>query len=124
MKHEDLGRSLLGEHEFVAFSVKTEGEMDETIFFLGFANESAAVFQNELDAFADVVALEAQAGPGAFAFAATVDSDGGAAKSDFAPHFHFEGEIRAKSLLVKADRSEVVGRPDGVFYFLDLHAAN
>ena len=124
MKHDGLGRSLLGEHEFVAFGVKTEGEVNKTIFFLGFANESAAVFQNELDAFADVVALEAQAGPGAFAFAATVNSDGGAAEGDFAPHLHLEGQVRAKGLLIKADRTEVVGRPDGIFHFLDLHAAN
>ncbi|MFT7302957.1 MAG: hypothetical protein ACI8UZ_001795 [Akkermansiaceae bacterium] len=73
------GGAFLGEHEFVAFGVEAEGEVDEAIFFLGLADEVAAILFDQVDAFLDVVTLETKAGPGAFSFAPTVDSDGGSA---------------------------------------------
>ena len=39
-----LGRAFLGEHEFVAFGVEAEGEVDESVLFFGFTHEAAAVF--------------------------------------------------------------------------------
>jgi hypothetical protein len=71
-----LGWSFLGEHKFVSFGVETEGEVDKAVLFFGFADETAAVFKDQIDPFADVIALEAEAGPGSFSFAATMDSDG------------------------------------------------
>ena len=50
--------------------------MDHAVFFLGFAHESAAIGFEDFDGFEDIVALEAEAGPGSFAFAAAVNADG------------------------------------------------
>jgi len=68
----------LGEHDFVAFRINAEGEVDLTVFFLWFFDESAAVGFDEFDSGEDVIALEAEAGPDSFAFAATVDTNCGA----------------------------------------------
>ncbi len=116
-----LGRTFLGEHEFVAFGVEAEGEMNETVFFLGFADQAATVFLNEFDSDEDVVALEAEAGPCAFSFTTAMNSNRGATEGDLAPDFHFEGEFCAKGLLVEFNGTEVVGCPDGIFHFLNLH---
>jgi len=116
-----LRGALLGEHEFVAFGVIAKGEVDEAIFFFGFADEVAAVGFDEVDALADVIALEAEAGPGAFSFTAAVDAEGGSAEGEFTPDFHFEGEFCAEGFLVEFNGAEMVGSPEGVFHFLNLH---
>lgn len=46
----DLGRAFLGKHEFITFCVVAEGEVDEAILFLGFTDESTAIFLNEFNA--------------------------------------------------------------------------
>ena len=111
----------MGEHEFVTFGIEAEGEVDEAIFFFRFTNQSAAVFLDHFDAFLDVVALEADSGPCSFALAASVNADGGTTKGDFAPDLHLKGKIGPKGVLVEFDGAKMVGRPDGVFHFLDLH---
>ena len=69
----------MSEHKFVSFGIEAKGEVDEAVFFLRFTNKVATVLFDELDAFLDVVALEAETGPGPFPFAATVNADGGPA---------------------------------------------
>lgn len=95
--------------------------MDHAVFFLGFAHESAAIGLENFDRFEDVVALEAEAGPGSFAFAAAVDADGGATKSELAPDFHFELEFGTKGVLIELDGTKVVGGPEGILYFENGH---
>ena len=95
--------------------------MDHAVFFLGFAHESAAIGFEDFDGFEDIVALEAEAGPGSFAFAAAVNADGGAAKSELAPDFHFELEFGTEGVLIEFDGAEVVRSPEGLFDFLNLH---
>ncbi len=112
----------MSEHEFVAFGVVTESEVDEAVFFFRFADEVAAVLFNEFNAFADIVALEAESGPGAFPFTSAVDSEGRTAKSELTPDLHLKGEIGAKGFLVELDGAEMVGGPEGILHFLDLHA--
>lgn len=66
----------MSEHEFVAFGIEAEGEVDEAVLFLGFADETAAVFENDGNGFLEIVTLNAESGPGALALAAAVDADG------------------------------------------------
>ena len=113
--------AFLGDHDFVSLGIKAKSEVDHAVFFFGLADESTAVFLNEFDGGGKVVALEAQDGPGAFAFASAVDPDGGSAKGEFAPNFHFEGKVGPEGVLVKFDGAEVVRGPEGVFDFLNLH---
>ena len=113
--------AFLGDHDFVSLGIKAKSEVNHAVFFFGLADESTAVFLNESDGGGKVVALEAQAGPGAFAFAPAVDPDGGSAKGEFAPDFHFEGKVGSEGVLVKFDGAEVVRGPEGVFDFLNLH---
>ena len=113
--------AFLGDHDFVSLGIKAKSEVNHAVFFFGLADESTAVFLNEFDGGGKVVALEAQAGPGAFAFASAVDPDGGPAKGEFAPDFHFEGKVGSEGVLVEFDGAEVVRGPEGVFDFLNLH---
>lgn len=113
--------AFLGDHDFVSFGIKAKSEVNHAVFFFGLADESTAVFLNEFDGGGKVVALEAQAGPGAFAFASAVDPDGGPAKGKFAPDFHFEGKVGSEGVLVEFDGAEMVRGPEGVFDFLNLH---
>lgn len=117
----DLGWAFLSEHEFISFCVEAEGEVDEAIFFIGFADEPPAIFPNEFNSSEDFIALEAEASPGAFSLTATMNSYGGATKGKLTPDFHFERELCAEGLLVKINRAEVVGCPNGIFHFLNLH---
>ena len=117
----DLGGAFLSEHEFISFCVEAEGEVDEAIFFLRFADEPSAIFLNEFNSSEDLIALETEASPGAFPLTATMNSYGGAAKGKLAPDFHFERELCAEGLLVKINGAEVVGCPNGIFHFLNLH---
>ena len=119
-----LLRSLLSEHELIAFGVVAEGEVDKAILLLGFADEVATVFPDEINPFPDVIALEAEAGPGPLAFAPAVDTNGGTTEGDFAPDLHFKRKLGPESRLIELDRAKVVGRPDGVFHFLNLHGGN
>lgn len=95
--------------------------MDHAVFFLGFAHESAAIGFEDFDGFEDIVALEAEAGPGSFAFAAAVNADGGAAKSELAPDFHFELEFGTEGVLIEFDGAEVIGGPEGILDFQNGH---
>ena len=113
--------AFLSDHDFVAFGIKAKSEVDHAVFFFGFADESAAVFLNEFDGGGEVVALKAQAGPGTFTFASAVDANGGTAEGEFAPDFHFEGELGTEGVLIEFDGAEMVRSPEGVFDFLNLH---
>ena len=117
----DLGGAFLSEHEFISFCVEAEGEVDEAIFFFGFADEPSAIFLNEFNSSEDFITLEAEASPGAFPLTATVNSDGRATKGKLTPDFHLERELCAEGLLVKINGAEVVGCPNGIFHFLNLH---
>ena len=117
----DLGGAFLSEHKFISFCVEAEGEVDEAIFFFGFADEPSAIFLNEFNSSEDFIALEAEASPGAFPLTATMNSYGRATKGKLTPDFHFERELCAEGLLVKINRAEVVGCPNGIFHFLNLH---
>lgn len=117
----DLGRAFLREHEFISLCVEAEGKVYEAIFFLGLADESSTIFFNEFNTSFDFIALEAKASPGAFPFTAAMNTDGGATKGNFAPNFHFKRELCSEGLLVKFDGAEVVGCPNGIFHFLNLH---
>ena len=72
--------------------------------------------------FLDVVALEAESVM-FFALAASVNADGGTTKGD-CPDLHLKGKIGPKGVLVEFDGAKVVGRPDGIFYFLTCMTAN
>ena len=117
----DLGGAFLSEHEFISFCVEAEGEVDEAIFFFGFANKPTAIFLNEFNSSEDLFTLETEASPGAFPLTATMNSYGGATKGKLAPDFHFERELCAEGFLVKINGAEVVGCPNGIFHFLNLH---
>ena len=117
----DLGGAFLSEHEFISFCVEAEGEVDEAIFFFGFADEPSAIFLNEFNSSEDFIALEAEASPGAFPLTATMNAYGRATKGKLTPYFHFERELCAKGFLVKTNGAEVVGCPNGIFHFLNLH---
>lgn len=119
-----LLRSLLSEHELIAFGVVAEGEVDKAILLLGFADEVATILPDEIDPFPDVIALEAEAGPGPLAFSPAVNTDGGTTEGDFAPHLHLKRKLGRESRLIELDRAKVVGRPDGVFHFFNLHSTN
>lgn len=107
----------MSEHEFVSLGIEAEGEVNEAVFLLGFTDKIAAVLFDECNAFLDVVTLKAEAGPGPFPFATSVDSDGGTAQGDLAPNLHFEGELGTEGLLIELYGAEMVGCPDGIFHF-------
>ena len=88
---------------------------------LRFADEPSAIFLNEFNSSEDLIALETEASPGAFPLTATMNSYGGAAKGKLAPDFHFERELCAEGFFVKINGTEVVGCPNGIFHFLNLH---
>jgi len=117
----DLGGAFLSEHKFISFCVEAEGEVDEAIFFFGFADEPSAIFLNEFNSSEDFIALEAEASPGAFPLTATMNAYGRATKGKLTPDFHFERELCAKGFLVKTNGAEVVGCPNGILHFLNLH---
>jgi hypothetical protein len=119
-----LARSLLSEHELIAFGVVAEGEVDKAILFFGLADEVATVLPDEVNSFPDVIALETEASPGSLSFPPAVNANGGTTEGDFAPDLHFKGKLGPESRLIELDRTKVVGRPDGVFHFLNLHGGS
>ncbi len=117
-------RAFLGEHEFVPLGVKAEGEVNHTIFFFRLTDEASAICLHFLNAAHDIGDLEAQSGPGPLPLSPAMDAEGGAEHGELTPDFHLELELRAESLLIELDGTEMVGSPEGVFHFENLHAAN
>ncbi len=114
--------AALGHHEFVAFGVDAHGEVEGVLGgVVRLGGEGAAAGEELSDAAAEVVELEGEAGPGAFAFAAAVDAEGGTGDDDFAPDFHFEGDGAAEEVAVEVQAALPIGGPEDVFDFEDLH---
>jgi hypothetical protein len=113
---------LLGEHNFVAFGVDRHGEMEGVLgSVIGFSRESAPCFLEERDGGAEVVALEAHAGPSAFAFAATVDADDGSAKGELCHGVVLVHQFGAKEVAIEPQCAIHVSGPNDVFNFFDVH---
>ena len=114
--------ALAGEHEFVAFGVNAHGEVRGFVVLgLGVAGELAAGSEDFGGTSHDVGNLEGEAGPGAFAFSAAVDADGGSGDGDFADEVVVFGDFGSEGFLVEGDGAVPVGGPDGVFDSFDDH---
>ena len=114
--------ALLGEHDFVAFGIDAHGEVEWVFRGVGgFASEGAAGFFEERDGRAVVVALEAHAGPGAFAFSAAVDADDAAAEGELGDGVVAMDELGTEEVAVEFEGAIHVGGPDDVFDFFDSH---
>ena len=91
------------------------------IFLGGGADEAAAVGEDFRSAGHDVGYLDADAGPGALAFTAAVDADGGTGELELAHDGVGLGDLRAEDGLVEGGGSCEVCCPDDVFDALDKH---
>ena len=114
--------AFAGEHELVAFGVDAHGEVwGFVVLGLGFAGECATSSGDFCGACDDIGDLEAEAGPGAFAFAAAVDTDDAVGDFDLGDGGILTNDSGSKDLGVKGDGAVGVRCPDDVFQAFNLH---
>ncbi len=112
----------LGHHELVAFGIHTHGEVQRILGGIGrLGNEAATALDEPGNPRAQVVELERQPSPRAFAFAAAVDANGGSRDDDFAPGFARERDLATEELLIEIQATPPVGRPQDIFNFFNFH---
>ena len=115
----------LGHHELVAVRIDTHREV-KWIFgsVVRFAGEAATMRFEFFNGRTEVLHLEREASPSAFAFATAVDPNDAVGHFDLGPDFGFHGHRATEEVAVKGDGALPIGSPESVFGLENCHGGN